>query len=397
MTSAKPALSSPPHVPGPAEPPPAAAGSLLVFATELLPPSHTFVRDHVENVGALPTVMLGVHRVSGLSLDHLSTETLPKSRIARLILWFTGISPALDRIVRNHGIVAIHAHFADAGMKIARYAKRRRLPLIVTLHGADVLRIRRQGLGKRLATAYLRRGMMDWTRLFLPVSDHIRNAALADGYPAERLRKHVLGVPLPDDQAPSRAKAGRAAPIILFVGRFVEKKGLSFLLSACDQLADRGVNFTLRIAGDGPLRTELREQAGSLGDRVEFLGLLKPEAVQEQLAQADIFCMPSTRAADGDNEGLPIVCLEAQAAGLPVVAFRQGPVPEGIEDGITGILAPDKSAPGLADALEVLLGDPSLREQFGASGRRLVHERFDIRDRSRELDRIYESILSGAN
>jgi glycosyltransferase involved in cell wall biosynthesis len=133
-----------------------------------------------------------------------------------------------------------------------------------------------------------------------------------------------------------------------------------------------------------------------LGDLVRFTGTLPPTAVREALQSADIFCMPSTQATDGDNEGLPIVCLEAQAAGLPVAAFAQGPVLEGVVDGSTAFLAPDKSVEGLAEALRKLIVNPELREKLGEAGRRFVREKFDIRDRARELDQLYKAAIDGA-
>jgi glycosyltransferase involved in cell wall biosynthesis len=370
--------------------------TVVVFSAELLPGSQTFVRDHVENFRDFDAILVGVRRVDGLPLDGLSTAVLPASRFRRVILWAFGFSPFLDRIVLNRDVVAIHAHFADAGMRIARYARRRKLPLIVTLHGADVLRRRQESIPARLFYAYLRREMLRSTTLFLAVSDFIKEAALKAGYPADRLRRQPLGIPLPADPILATERPDEAVPKILFVGRLVEKKGLTYLLQACRRLADEGCRFTLTIIGDGPLAAQHRQEAEGLQDHVRFLGARSASQVWEELSTADIFCMPSTEAADGDNEGLPIVCLEAQAAGIPVVAFSQGPVPEGVVEGATAILAPDKSADGLADALETLLTDSALRSRMGAAGQTFVRENFDIRDRSRELDEIYQLAAAGA-
>lgn len=370
--------------------------TIVVFSAELLPGSQTFVRDHVRNFRDFDPVLLGVRRVDGLPLDGLATEVLPPSRVQRALLWAFGVSPFLDQLVLNRDVVAIHAHFADAGMRIARYARRRKLPLIVTLHGADVLRRRREPLHLRLFNAYLRREMLNSTTLFIAVSDFIKEAALRSGYPASRLRRQPLGIPLPADQEPVTDRVAGTVPKILFVGRLVEKKGLSYLLKACRLLADAGCQFSLTIIGDGPLLPRHRKEAEGLGAQVNFLGSRSAAQVWQELATSDIFCMPSTEAADGDNEGLPIVCLEAQAAGVPVVAFSQGPVPEGVIAGNTALLAPDKSAPGLAEALKTLLDDAALRQRMGRAGRAFVRENFDIRDRSRELDAIYQLAAAGA-
>jgi len=370
--------------------------TVVVFSAELLPRSQTFVRDHVQNFRDFDPILLGVRKVDGLPLDGLETVVLPPSRIRRAILWLFGLSPFLDEIVLNRDVVAIHAHFADAGMRIARYARRRKLPLIVTLHGADVLRQRREPLHLRLFTVYLRREMLRSTTLFIAVSDFIKEAALRSGYPAGRVRRQPLGIPLPVGQEPVAGRASGPVPKILFVGRMVEKKGLSYLLEACSLLADAGCQYSLTIIGDGPLLPRHRKEAEGLGAQVNFLGSRSAAQVWQELATSDIFCMPSTEAPDGDNEGLPIVCLEAQAAGVPVVAFAQGPVPEGVIEGTTAILSPDKSPAGLAEALKRLLDDPALRQRMGGAGRTFVRENFDIRERSRELDAIYHLAAAGA-
>jgi glycosyltransferase involved in cell wall biosynthesis len=370
--------------------------TILVFSAELLPASQTFVRDHVENIRDFDAVLLGVHKVNGLALDGISTAVLPPSRVGRVILWAFGLSPFLDKIVLNRDVVAIHAHFADAGMRIARYARRKKLPLIVTLHGADVLRRRKGSIVAKLFFGYLRREMLRSATQFLAVSDFIKQAALTAGYPAARVRRQALGIPLPEYLPPTAKRPDRNPPNILFVGRLVEKKGLTYLLQACRRLAEDGFRFTLTIIGDGPLAAQHRQEAEGMPAIVLFLGARSPSQVWEELNTAEIFCMPSTEAADGDNEGLGHVCLEAQAAGVPVVAFAQGPVPEAVVDGKTALLARDKSVDGLADALKALLADPALRRRMGAAGRSFVLGNFDIRDRSRELDEIYKLATAGA-
>jgi glycosyltransferase involved in cell wall biosynthesis len=102
--------------------------------------------------------------------------------------------------------------------------------------------------------------------------------------------------------------------------------------------------------------------------------------------------MPSVEASDGDNEGLPIVALEAQAAGLPIVAFDQGPIPEAIEANVTGLLAKARSAESLAECLKRLIDDPALRLRMGQSGRERVEQHFDLQKRSMELEQIYGAL-----
>lgn len=371
--------------------PPASRGTVLVFTAELLPYSETFVRDHVASLRRFPAILVGAKKVAGLPTDGLATAVLPEGKLSRALMWFGGVSPALDRIVDEHGVSLIHAHFADAGARIARYARRRGLPLVVTLHGADVLRRPQRSLRQSLVQP-LWRDMLSVANLFLAVSDHLAAKARQRGVPADKLRRHYLGIPLADRM--TRRQEDVEVPIILFVGRLVEKKGLTYLIDAARLLDKRGKRFRVRVLGDGPLLDQLRAQADGLDHCVEFAGRRTPEQVREELQAAHIFCMPSVEASDGDNEGLPIVSLEGQAAGLPLVAFDQGPVPEAIEAEVTGLLTTERSPEGLADSLERLIDDPGLRARMGEGGRQRVEQRFDIHKQSRELEDIYDELLS---
>lgn len=366
-------------------------GTVLVYAAELLPYSETFVRDHVASLTRGGAILIGSKAVEGLSTDGVETALLPNSRLARLCLWLTGKCPVLDDIVAVHEVVLIHAHFADAGARLAKYARRKGLPLVVTLHGSDVLR--RPGWSAReVITRLLWRRLMRSADLFLPVSDHIARKALARGCPRSKVRRHYLGIPL--SPAGNQKRYNAVTPTIIFIGRLVEKKGLPYLLDACDILAHRGHRFQLRVIGDGPLFEQCRARAETLGERVTFVGRAPPERVRQELALAQIVCMPSIEAADGDNEGLPIVSLEAQAAKLPAVAFDQGPVRECIEPNVTGLLAKNRSAEDLACCLGRLLHDPDLRRRMGDDGRRNVEAHFDIKQQSEKLEDIYEQLLA---
>jgi colanic acid/amylovoran biosynthesis glycosyltransferase len=367
-------------------------GTILVFTAELLPFSETFVRDHVTHLRRFDAILVGAREVRGLPTTGLVTSILPHGRWDRMRLWFAGISPAMDRLVKEHGVTAIHAHFADAGARIVRYAKRRGLPLFVTLHGADVLRRPRRSI-RRFVSDLLRAEMMRSTDLFLPVSDYLTEEAVDRGFPPERVHRHYLGIPLFPRLTGATSRAG-TTPTILFVGRLVEKKGLSFLIRACELLARRGCDFQLRVVGNGPLLERHRAEAARVGQQVEFTGALPPDQVRQALQAADIFCMPSVEARDGDNEGLGLVCLEAQAAGLPVIAFDQGAIPEAIEAGRTGLLARDRSVDDLAACLERLLLDLALRRRMGEEGRRNVERRFDIDQQTKQLEDIYDRVLS---
>ena len=150
-------------------------------------------------------------------------------------------------------------------------------------------------------------------------------------------------------------------PVLLFVGRLAEKKGVEFLLEAVKSL-----DVLLFIVGSGPLENSLKMQAedDTLRNKVFFLGAKTHEELTKLYASADIFVAPSIIASNGDKEGLPTAIMEAMASGVPVISTRTGGIPELIEDGKTGLLVEEKDVPGLSKAIQTLLDSPELREKL---------------------------------
>lgn len=363
--------------------------TVLVFTTVLLPYSQTFIRDHVTSLRIFSPLLIGLKRVPGLNLDGIRTEIIADSAVQRYLLYWFGISRKLDQIIAQTGSRLIHCHFVDGGALLARYCKRRAIPMIVTVHGSDVLRKDAGGL-KTWPRNFLKKRSFKITSLFLPVSNFLMSAALRAGIPVERTRLHVLGIPLM--RAPTVPRLANP-PVILFVGRIVKKKGLRFLLEAAALLKTEGVQFIIKVVGDGPERPSLEAYATSLGLPVTFMDVLAPDEVRDEMDRADIYCMPSTQAEDGDNEGLPIVSMEAQSRMLPVVAFNQGPTPEAIEHGKSGILVEDRNSVELAAALKSLIDSAELRLSMGREARLLAEERFDIHTQAQKLEAIYQEVL----
>ena len=127
------------------------------------------------------------------------------------------------------------------------------------------------------------------------------------------------------------------------------------------------------------------ESAGArqlgIAERIEWHGARSQPEVLAAYRDADIFVLAAKVAADGDQDGLPNVLIEAQSQGLACVATRLSGIPELIEHAKTGLLAPPGDPPALAAALERLISDPRLRRQLGQDGERLVRAAFDA-DRS---------------
>ena len=183
------------------------------------------------------------------------------------------------------------------------------------------------------------------------------------GVPAERLAV----VPEPIDLAEWRRRFAAVAPAppgpptVLAVARMYPRKRLDDLLRAAVVLRDRIPPVRIRIVGEGPESDRLHalHRTLDLGDTVTFLGDISRQALAVEYVRADCFCLPTIQ------EGFGIVFAEAMAAGLPVVACRAAAVPEIVEDRQTGLLVNPRSPGELATALETMLTNRKLSEEFG--------------------------------
>ena len=177
---------------------------------------------------------------------------------------------------------------------------------------------------------------------------------------------------------------------IVSVGWFKEYKGFHFVVEAVAIMAQRGIDAVLHLAGDGPQRAYLEQQAKRLGiaDRVVFHGYLDHAHLVELYRDCDAFAMGSIEMTNfGRQDVIPNVIAEAMAVGLPVVATRMGGVAELLEDGESGLLVPQRDARALADALTRLAKDPETAVRIRGGALAKVRR---IWDRSRNLDELAE-------
>jgi glycosyltransferase involved in cell wall biosynthesis len=184
-----------------------------------------------------------------------------------------------------------------------------------------------------------------------------------------------------------REKLGLDRFTVLFLGRLVPIKGADLLIEA---LAGRQ-EMQIVIAGDGPQRERLERAAFAAGVNAWFLGEVNQEMRADLFAACDVLAVTSRELGDGRHEGIPLVVIEAMAAGLPVVAADTGAIGEIVRDGETGLLAPSQERPSLYDAISKIAEDEVLRQRLKLAGRAAV------RDRSWEIRvGLFEELLFGS-
>jgi len=192
------------------------------------------------------------------------------------------------------------------------------------------------------------------------------------------------------------ARQPQEPPLVLAVGRLVEKKGFDVLLRAAAELRERRLEFGLSIAGEGPLRPRLEAMVADLGlaGTVALEGALPMEEVRALYGRAAVFVAPSVVAGDGDRDGLPNVLLEAGAMGLPIVAAATSAIPELIVDGETGLLVEPRNVSQLADRIAQVLADPALAASLGTAARAAVAAAYVLDRNAALLEALFRQVAS---
>ena len=283
-------------------------------------------------------------------------------------------------LLRDFRPQLLHAHFATEPTAAAReWATKLDLPFTFTAHGYDIRRKAPTDFAQRAAAA----------RAVITVSNaNARYIADTFGVPLARIRVIPCGVDV--DQFRPAATGGQAAtnpeakaepPLILCVARHVPVKNLGLLLDACALLSRGDATFRCMMVGDGPLRDQMEATRRRLGlDRcVELTGALEQSQVLAWWRRASVGVLTS------ENEGMPVCLMEAAACGVPAVATAVGGVPELVQDGVTGLLAPPGDARALASALARLIADPGLAARLGHAARRRAEQQFSLH---RQVDRL---------
>lgn len=195
-------------------------------------------------------------------------------------------------------------------------------------------------------------------------------------------------------------RARPPGPIILAVGRLVEKKGFDLLVQACARLRDQGLAFRCHIVGEpgpaGPGLQALIAELG-LGGHVQLHGAVAQDALRDVYARARVFALPCRITADGDRDGFPNVLAEAMAMGVPIVTSPISGIPEMVDDGEHGLLVAPGDVSALAEALTRLLADDELHQRLARQGRARICERFDSRRTTLDLHALLARQLDGAS
>jgi phosphatidyl-myo-inositol dimannoside synthase len=339
----------------------------------LLPQSREFQFSSGQDLRFLPYRYSPLGRWSpwGFGNSLRSDAQIRKSVLLMSPLIVLALRSRIARLMNEHRYELVHAHWAvPNGWLSAGAARRRDVPLLVSLYGSDV------SIAERSAPLrWAARSAFASAAAVTTCSDDLRARAVAVGADPRRIRTIRHGVDLAGFD-PQLADAilrreltqGRTDDLLIAaVGRLIEVKGFRYLVEA----AARVPGIQVVVVGDGELRPELEHQARELSAPVRFLGnLVHHREVAAVMATADAIVVPSVVDRGGRVDGLPSTVLEALASGRPVIATKVGGIPEIVRDGVNGLLVPQKEPEALAHAIERLKRSPEERRRLGEEARR---------------------------
>ena len=288
----------------------------------------------------------------------------------------------------------LHIYFGHIGVHLLPLIQAWTNPSIVSFHGADVM-VDMNKLAYRKATLQ----MLDAVTLVLVRSESLRRAVVDLGCNPEKINIQRTGIPLEEFPFRERAVPKNGKWQFVQAGRLIEKKGLPITLRAFSTFLKQHPNAMLTIAGEGPLLPELRRFAGESGiaDRVSFTGFVSQERLREIYYRSHIFVHPSQTGRDGNQEGIPNSMLEAMATGLAVFATEHGGIPEAIQNGVSGVLVPERDEEALARVLLNAAQDPGLLSRIARAGAEAVRKNFDLSAQAKRLEEIYLRMIARPN
>ncbi|MFO1394860.1 MAG: glycosyltransferase [Steroidobacteraceae bacterium] len=306
------------------------------------------------------------------------------------------LSATLRHLVRRRPAI-VHSHWLlPQGFVAALAAQMTGTVHVATAHGSDLTALR-----GGIARAF-KRLAITWSDA-VTANSSLTEAELARlGADAARVARIPIGARVPPDLSATEVAALRSAlrrgdgPLVVFVGRLLEQKGVADLLDAVAIARQQLPNITLACVGDGPDRDrfEVRALQRGIGDRVSFVGAVSPSRVAEYLRCADVFAGPAKTSKEGVAEAQGVVYAEAMLAGLPIVACDSGGIRDLVRDGETGLLVPEGDPAAIAGAITRLHANPALAHELAKRGLDAARDGYCMTATALRFSRLYESVLA---
>jgi glycosyltransferase involved in cell wall biosynthesis len=290
----------------------------------------------------------------------------------------------LAKEIQKRNIKHLHAHFAENATTLALLSARLiGVSFSFTAHAKDIF-VNPILLPDKIKEAKFIIAISEYNRRYL-------QAFVATQDPIQKIHLVHCGIDVQKFSL-TRGRSPNNQPVILSVGRLVEKKGYVYLIKACKLLVAQGYDFRCVIVGSGPQETFLKRMVieNHLSDHVIFSGAVFQEDLKKIFITSDIFVLPCIIAKDKDMDGIPVSLMEAMSMEIPPISTSISGIPELIEDLKTGLTVPPRDEKTLARAIGKLIEDEELRVKLGKAGRNKVIESFEIKKNTIRLYKIFK-------
>ncbi|NIO36236.1 glycosyltransferase [Candidatus Bathyarchaeota archaeon] len=309
-----------------------------------------------------------------------------------------GIMPVIPKLITSllkTKVDIIHAHdyYASSSFYGAIASRAKRVPFVLTQHNDDLP----PSLIKAFLYLYDSLTLARYTLLqsgkIIALSGNIKSHLKLMGTNESKIEIIPNGINTrlyaPNQMNLLEERWGITPPVVLFVGRLDEEKGIEYLLQAFSKVIADIPEAKLVVVGRGPKEMELKSLTRNLGlPNVFFLGAVENRLMPSIYVGCEVFVLPSLREPFGN------VVIEAMAAGKPVIGSYVGGIKDAIIHGVTGFHVPPKSSARMSELLIKLLGDVSLRERMGRNARERAVSVYDEELVIRKIEKVYNDLCA---
>ncbi|RJQ32856.1 MAG: glycosyltransferase [Actinobacteria bacterium] len=356
--------------------------------------SETFIYNNLTNLVQFKPVCLAFNFIN---LDNFPFDSQNLYYFNKKRFYDLTVGIAMNRnndaveLLKRLPAKLIHAHFGHIGFHSLDLKNKCNIPLVTNFYDFDASKLPRKNRWKRNYKVLFKQG-----DLFLVEGKNMAQSLINLGCPEEKIKIQRIALRLEKILFRPRKPKDNQKVILLFSGRFVEKKGLVYALSAINKVRENFSNFEFRIIGDGPQKQDIVKTIRNynLGDMVKMLGFLNYDNYIKEMSKADIFIHPSITASDGDSEGgAPTTILEAQAMGMPVISTYHADIPNITVAGKSALLSKEKDVDSLTNHLAYLLKNQGVWQEMGTCGRKFIEKYHDVKIEIRKLENKYNQLV----
>ncbi len=369
------------------------------YCTTFLKPEMLHIYRQVTGLRRYATFVVARERKGEGEFPFGDIEVLPRARknfakrfwlkyvAGKPPVYYRGELQVILKLLERRPADLMHIYFGHTGVHLLPLVQEWKKPCVVSFHGMDIQeRPQQEGYDGQM------RALLQTVPLVLARSRSLFAALEKWGCPREKLRLNRTGIPL--EQFPFQQRPMPADGSWRFVQacRLVAKKGLGTALRAFAKFHALHPKAKFRIAGDGPMKTELEAMIGELGlrDAVELRGFLSQGDLAALYARSHVFLHPSEMPPDQNQEGVPNSMLEAMATGLPVLATTHGGIPEAVTHERTGLLVPERDDAALFAAMQHVTAEADFLYILGQAAARAVREEFEQGRAIERLEGFYD-------